>query len=210
MAQVSSELKIKGLENALKTLKRLEPDTVSQIRKDARKIAAPAVKGAKEEFRWAASVSRSYTPDKPGGKRRNKPELTPLSGMADGFLIKGRPATQWNASKALRGISFKLGGPRKKGRGKTFRMFTIGEWNAAGAIYDMAGKLGGSTNPDKTFEESLASVDKAHEADGKKGPSRFMYPGVISYMPHMEAEMLKIVQLVERRTNRRLIQWSKK
>lgn len=210
MAQVSSQLKIKGLDNALKELRRLEPDTVRQIRKDARKIAAPAVKGAKEEFKWAASVSRTYTPDQPGGKRRNKPALTPLSGMADGNLIKGRPATKWNSSKALRGISFKLGGPAKKRRtGKTFRMFSIGEWNAAGAIYDMAGKLNGVTNPEKTFEESLASVDKAHEADGKKGPSRFMYPGVISYMPHMEAEMRKIVEMIERRTNRRLIRGAK-
>ena len=209
MANVSSTQKIVGLENALKELKKLEPDTVRQLRKDARLIAAPAVKAAKEEFKWQASVATHYTPDQPGGKRKNKPELNPLPGMSRGLLIKNRPATKWIPSKVLSGISFKLGGAKKKGRGKTFRMFTIGEWNAAGAIYDMAGKLGGWTNPEKRFEESLAMVDKNHSKGGGKGPSRFMYPAVISHMPHMEAEMLKLVKMVEQKTNRRILKGGK-
>lgn len=208
MSNVRSDTKIRGLEQALKELRKLEPETVKTFRKEARAIAAPAVKNAKDEFRWQASVSSSYQPDRPGGRRRNKPALTPLSGMGNKSpLIKGRLDTKWDATRALRGISFKLGGPAKRRRGnRAYRMFSIIQNNPAGAIYDMAGKKGGWTNPSKRFEESLAAVDKTHKTGGGTGPSRYMWPAVEGSIPSMQTQMLVLIKGIEQATNRRIVQ----
>lgn len=208
MANVRADTKIRGLEQALKELRKIEPETVKTFRKEARMIAAPTVKKAKEEFRWQASVSSSYQADRPGGRRRNKPALTPLSGMGNRQpLIRGRVDTVWNATKVMRGIAFKLGGPAKKRRGnRAYRMFSIIQNNPAGAIYDMAGKKGGWTNPTKRFEESLESIDKAHKTGNGKGPSRYMYPAVTDSLPDMQEKMLVLVRRIEVLTNRRIVQ----
>jgi len=208
VANVRADTKIRGLEQALKELRKVEPETVKTFRKEARMIAAPTVKKAKEEFRWQASVSSSYQPDRPGGRRRNKPALTPLSGMGNRRpLIRGRADTVWNATKAMRGITFKLGGPAKKRRGnRAYRMFSIIQNNPAGAIYDMAGKRGGWTNPEKRFEESLESVDKNHKTGDGKGPSRYMYPAVTDSLPDMQEKMLVLVRRIEVLTNRRIVE----
>ena len=208
MANVRADTKIRGLEQALKELRKVEPETVKTFRKEARQIAAPTVKKAKEEFRWQASVSSSFQADRPGGRRRNKPALTPLSGMGNKKpLIKGRLDTRWDPTRVLRGITFKLGGPAKKRRGnRAYRMFSIIQGNAAGAIYDMAGKKGGFTNPTKRFEESLDSVDKNHKSGNGKGPSRYMYPAVQDSIPDLQAQMLVLVRRIEQATNRRIVQ----
>lgn len=206
MSQVRSTYQVKGLENALKELRKVEPETVKTLRKDARKIAAPAVKAAKKEFEWQASVSRSYQADVKGGRRRNKPAVTPLSGMADGVLIKGRSVTKWNPSKVKSGIGFRMGGPAKSRRSyKAFRMFTIIQNNPAGAIYDMAGKLKGATNPSKTFEESLEATENNHYSTTGKGPSRYMYPAVESHIPHMQEQMKALIRELEKKINRRIL-----
>lgn len=208
MANVRADTKIRGLEQALKELRKVEPELVKTFRKEARAIAAPALADAKAEFRWQASVSSSYTPDQPGGRRRNKPALTPLSGMGNKRpLIKGRLDTRWDATKALRGITFKLGGPAKRRRGnRAYRMFSIIQNNPAGAIYDMAGKKGGMTNPTKRFEESLAGVDKSHKTGNGKGPSRYMWPAVEGSIPDMQDKMLVLVRRIEQATNRKIVE----
>lgn len=206
MSQVRATYQVKGLENALKELRKLEPETVKTLRKDARKIAAPAVKAAKKEFEWQASVSRSYQADVKGGKRRNKPALTPLSGMADGLLIRGRNETRWNPSKVKSGIGFRMGGPAKRRRQyRTFRMFTVIQNNAAGAIYDMAGKRKGWTNPEKRFEESLEATENDHYSVAGKGPSRYMWPAVESHIPHMQEQMAILIRALEAKVNRRIL-----
>lgn len=208
MSNVRADTKIRGLEQALKELRKLEPETVKTFRKEARMIAAPSVKNAKAEFRWQASVSSSFQADRPGGRRRNKPALTPLSGMGNKHpLIKGRLDTKWDATRALRGISFKLGGPAKRRRGnRAYRMFSIIQNNPAGAIYDMAGKKGGFTNPTKRFEESLDAVDKNHKTGNGKGPSRYMWPAVEGSIPEMQEKMLILVRRIEVATNRKIVQ----
>lgn len=206
MSRVNSSYQIRGLENALKELRKVEPETVKKFRKDARLIAAPAVKNAKAEFRWQASVSSTYVPDKPGGRRANKADLTPLPGMSRGKLIKNRPQTKWDAKKVISGVKFRLGGGSKRSRGyKNYPMFSVVQMQAAGAIYDMAGKHGGSYNTDKQFEESLEAVDKTHKSTPGKGPSRYMYPGVEGSLPQMEAEMLDLVRQLERQINRKIV-----
>lgn len=206
MSQVKSSYQIKGLENALRQLKKVEPETVRTFRRDARKIAAPAVKNTKEELRWQASVASHYVPDKPGGRRANRAELMPLPGMSRGVLIKKRPQTRWDPKKVTAGIKFRLGGGSKRSRGyKNYPMFSIVQMNAAGAIYDMAGKHGGSHNPEKQFEESLAATEKPHKSTSGTGPSRYMYPGAEGSMDQMTAEMRDLVRALERRINKSIL-----
>lgn len=204
MSQVKSAHQIKGLDNVLRELRKVEPDTVRTLRKNARMLAAPAVKSAKDEFRWQASVASTYTPDKPGGRRANKAELQPLPGMSRGNLIKGRDTTKWVPSRIIGGIKFKMGAGSKRRRGyKNYSMFSIIQANAAGAIYDMAGKK--NSNPSKTFEESLAMVDKPHHGDGKEGPSRYMYPGVEAHLPQLEQDMKGLIRELEVKINKRIL-----
>lgn len=205
MSAVKSSYQIRGLENALKELRKIEPETVKKFRKDARLIAAPAVKQAKAEFRWQASVSPNYVPDKKGGKRVNTAALVPLAGMSRGKLIKNRPQTAWNPSKIIGGIGFKLGGGSKRSRGyKNYPMFSVLQKNPAGAIYDMAGKHEGTYNTEKQFEESLAKTELPHKSTSGKGPSRYMYPAVEGSIPEMQVEMLALIETLERQINRKI------
>jgi hypothetical protein len=206
MSQVKSSYQIRGLENALKELRKVQPETVKTFRKDARRIAAPAVKKTKEEFRWQASVASSYTPDKPGGRRANTADLLPLPGMSRGLLLKGRSATKWIPSKIVGGIGLRVGGGSKRARGyRNYPMFAIVQRNAAGAIYDMAGKHNGAYNPEKQFEESLEATQNPHKSTPGTGPSRYMWPGAEASVPEMQAQMLELVRRLEKQINRRIV-----
>lgn len=212
MSQVRSQTKVRGLEQAIKELKKIEPDYVKTVKKRAAAIAAPAVKDAKDEFVWQASRSAVYVPDKPGGKRANKPSLVPLSGMVRGELIKGRGGkTRWNPTAVKRGIKFKMGGPAKRARKyRTYRMFSIVQMDAAGAIFDMAGKRNGSYNPRKVLEESLEATDRSHKTGGGRGPSRYMWPAVEGSIPDMEKQLLVIVDEISTKVNRNIVVKSRK
>lgn len=205
MSRVPSAYQIRGLENALKQLRHVQPDTVKTFRRDARRIAAPAVKKTKEEFRWQASVSSTFQADRPGGKRANRADLTPLPGMERAQLIKGRPQTKWVPSKVIGGIGLRVGGGSKRARGyRNYPMFAIVQRNAAGAIYDMAGKHNGAHNPEKQFEESLDATQKPHKSTPGSGPSRYMWPGAEASIPQMQDEMLELVRKLEKQINRKI------
>lgn len=208
MSQVRGKVQVRGLEETLRTLRKLEPDMVKKFRADARAIAKPGIESARGELEWQAqtrSVSQ-YSPDRPGGRRANRPVNTPLSGMGRGVLIGGRANTAWNYQAARRGIGFRVGGPPKKRRaGKYYRLFSIIQNNPAGAIFDMAGKNKGTYNPKKVFEESLESVQVPHRSTSGEGPSRYMWPGVEGQIPNMEGEMVQLIAALEARINRKLL-----
>lgn len=208
MSQVRGTVEVKGLEETLRVLRKVEPEMVKKFRADARAIAKPAVDSARGEFKWQAQTRTlaQFQPDRPGGKARNKPDMFPLSGMTRGSLVRGRAETRWNPRKAVSGITFKIGGPTKKRRaGKYYRLFAIAQMNAAGAIFDMAGKHGGSFNPDKVFEESLESVQVPHRSTGGTGPSRYMWPAVEGQLPNMENEMRSLIFQLEVAINKKLL-----
>jgi hypothetical protein len=190
----STQIKIVGLEETLKELRKVEPQYVKDFRKRARVFAADAVVSAKKEFDHQSDGWRE--PDRP------------LVGMNRGSLVRGRNV-RWDARKARRSIKFKLGGPTKRTRvGKSYRMFAIMQADAAGAIYDMAGKR--NSNPKVRFEETLAEfVDIPHTRPQagrpNKGPSRYMYPGIEFYLPVLEERMLGLVRELEAKTNKKLV-----
>lgn len=190
----STQIKIVGLEETLKELRKVEPQYVKDFRKRARVFAADAVVSAKKEFDHQSDGWRE--PDRP------------LVGMNRGSLVRGRNV-RWDARKVRRSIKFKLGGPTKRTRvGKSYRMFAIMQADAAGAIYDMAGKR--NSNPQVQFEETLAKfVDIPHTRPQRgrpnKGPSRYMYPGIEFYLPVLEERMLGLVRELEVKTNKKLV-----
>jgi hypothetical protein len=82
-----------------------------------------------------------------------------------------------------------------------YSMFSIIQNNPAGAIYDTAGARGGSS----PFIDNLDSEDVPHrsgERKGRKGPSRYMWPGGEEHLPHLTATVHGIVQDVILRVNR--------
>lgn len=195
MTVPTSKVKVVGLEQALKELRKTEPEFVAAFRKQARANASEAVQAIKVEFDHTAR----------GWSNSNYP----LTGMRRGSVRKG-PDARWGKQKARRGIKFKLGGPRKSTRkGKAFRMFSLIQADAAGAIYDMAGKKGGTTNPEKQFEENLLAKDTPHQraqpGRPNKGPSRYMWPGAWFYLPQLEDRMTKMVHDLERKINKQLV-----
>lgn len=207
MSQVRSNGKVRGLEEALRELRKIEPETVKQFRRDARAIAKPAIESARGDLEWQSQTRTiaGFRPDRRGGRRANRPANTPLSGMGRGVLIKGRADTKWDFQKAKRGIGFRVGGPPKKRRvNKTYRILSIIQNNPAGAIFDMAGKHGGSFNPKKRFEESLQEVQVPHRSTSGVGPSRYMWPGVEGQLPAMQKEMMVLIRGIEARLNRKL------
>lgn len=189
----STNTKVRGLEETLRELRKIEPEYVKAFRKKARENASEAVVSAKKEF--------DHT--KQGWRRTT----APLANMDKGLLVRQRGMV-WNAKKARAGIKFKLGGPAKRTRtkGRPYRMFSIIQKDPAGALYDMAGKK--NSNPAKNFEDTLAGFDKPHRREQKGypmvGPSRYMWPGIEFYLPQLQDRMLTLVRELERKVNRNL------
>ncbi len=190
-------MKVQGLDQTIRRLKKLEPDYVKEMNRQIRKEAAPTIKSIKDYLKF---IDSDLTPfNSSGGK----------SGIGRGELVAGRGgATEWNKQLILRGIRFKLGGPKRKAQmgNKAYSMFSIIQANPAGAIYDVAGSrnLG---KPGNRFVENLQQEDVPHRAGerkGRKGPSRYMWPGGEEHLPHLTATVHGIVQDVILRVNREM------
>ena len=168
------------IQKALKAIKKVQPELIKQMRKDMRKEAQPAIKSIKAYLLW-------LDPDVEPFNNSNDSNIT------KGELIRGRGGkTRWRKSDILRGIRVKFGGPNRKARmGRTqYAIMSIYQANPAGAIYDQAG----SQSPQTVFNTNLAREDKAHkdgERKGKKGGSRYMWPGAESHLP-------KLIEAAER------------
>ena len=162
------------IQKALKAIKKVQPELIKQMKKDMRKEAQPAIKSIKAYLLW-------LDPDVEPFNNSNDSNIT------KGELIRGRGGkTRWRKSDILRGIRVKFGGPNRKARmGRTqYAIMSIYQANPAGAIYDQAG----SQSPQTVFNTNLAKEDKPHkdgERKGKKGGSRYMWPGAESHLPKL-------------------------
>lgn len=162
---------------ALKAIKKVQPELIKQMRKDIRKEAQPAIKSIKDYLLWV------------------DPDVEPFNNSGDsnirrGELIAGRGGkTRWSKEAILRGVRVKFGGPTRKARmgREQYSLMSIYQANPAGAIFDQAGSknLG---KPGNKFNENLEAEDKPHKAGerkGKKGGSRYMWPGAEDYLPKL-------------------------
>lgn len=184
----------KDIQAALKAIKKAQPELIKQMRKDMRKEAAPTIKSIKDYLHWV------------------DPDITPFNNSGDsrilkGELIKGRAGqTRWRKEAILRGVRVKFGGPNRRGRmGKTqYAIMSIYQANPAGVIFDQAGSrnLG---KPGNRFVENLEAEDKPHKAGerkGKKGGSRYMWPGAEDHLPQLSEAARGIMNGVIRDFNR--------
>ena len=178
------------IQKALKAIKKVQPELIKQIKKDMRKEAQPAIKSIKGYLLW-------LDPDVEPFNNSNDSNIT------KGELIRGRGGkTRWRKSDIMRGIRVKFGGPNRKARmGRTqYAIMSIYQANPAGAIYDQAG----SQSPQTVFNTNLAKEDKAHkdgERKGKKGGSRYMWPGAESHLPKLVIAAERILTGVTRKFN---------
>jgi hypothetical protein len=186
--------KDKDIQAALKAIKKVQPELIKQMRKDIRKEAQPTIKSIKDYLLWV------------------DPDVEPFNNSGDSRILKGEliagrgGKTRWRKEAILRGIRVKFGGPNRKARmGKTqFALMSIYQANPAGAIYDQAGSknLG---KPGNKFNENLEREDKPHkegERKGKKGGSRYMWPGAESHLPQLNAAATAIMNNVIKDFNR--------
>lgn len=192
MAQAKVINPNRDLAAAIKAIKKVEPDLIKSMQKDMRRAAAPTIKTIKDYAKWL------------------DPDLTPFNNSGDsnilkGELIKGRGgATRWRKEAILRGIRVKFGGGTRKSRmgRKQYAIMSIFQANAAGAIYDNAG----AGTSDSAFIQNLDNQDKAHKAgdrQGRKGASRYMWPGAESAMPMLREQATAILNNVIQDFNRR-------
>lgn len=183
--------KDKDLQAAMRAIKKVQPELIKQMRKDIRKEAQPTIKSIKGYLLWL------------------DPDVEPFNNSGDsrikkGELIRGRGGkTKWSREAIMRGIRVKFGGPNRKARmGKTqYAIMSIYQANAAGAIYDQAG----SRTPEAVFNANLEREDKPHkegERKGKKGGSRYMWPGAESHLPQLQAASKAIMDGVIKDFNR--------
>ena len=178
------------IQKALKAIKKVQPELIKQMKKDMRKEAQPAIKSIKSYLLW-------LDPDVEPFNNSNDSNIT------KGELIRGRGGkTRWRKTDILRGIRVKFGGPNRKARmGRTqYAIMSIYQANPAGAIYDQAG----SKSPQTVFNTNLAKEDKAHkdgERKGKKGGSRYMWPGAESHLPKLIEAADRILTGVTNRFN---------
>jgi hypothetical protein len=179
------------IQKALKAIKKVQPELIKQMKKDMRKEAQPAIKSIKSYLLW-------LDPDVEPFNNSNDSNIT------KGELIRGRGGkTRWRKTDILRGIRVKFGGPNRKARmGRTqYAIMSIYQANPAGAIYDQAG----SQSPQTVFNTNLAKEDKPHkdgERKGKKGGSRYMWPGAESHLPELRLAATRILADVTNRFNR--------
>ena len=192
MAQAKVINPNKDIAAAIKAIKKVEPDLIKSMQKDMRRAAAPTIKTIKDYAKWL------------------DPDLTPFNNSGDtnilkGELIKGRGgATRWRKEAILRGIRVKFGGGTRKSRmgRKQYAIMSIFQANPAGAIYDNAG----AGPSDSAFIQNLDNQDKAHKAgdrQGRKGASRYMWPGAESAMPMLREQATAILNNVIQEFNRR-------
>lgn len=164
---------------ALKAIKKVQPELIKQMRKDIRKEAAPTIKNIKDYLLWV------------------DPDVTPFNNSGDsnierGELVAGRGGkTKWKKEAILRGIRVKFGGPTRKMRmgRQQYSLMSIYQANPAGSIYDQAGSVN-LGKPGNKFNENLEAEDKPHKAGerkGKKGGSRYMWPGAEDHLPKLSA-----------------------
>lgn len=178
---------------ALKAIKKVQPELIKQMRKDIRKEAAPTIKNIKDYLLWV------------------DPDVTPFNNSGDsnierGELVAGRGGkTKWKKEAILRGIRVKFGGPTRKMRmgRQQYSLMSIYQANPAGSIYDQAGSVN-LGKPGNKFNENLEAEDKPHKAGerkGKKGGSRYMWPGAEDHLPKLSAAASDIMDKVVRDFN---------
>lgn len=109
---VNTSVQIVGVEDAIKQLRRIEPELRKQFNRDAADIARPAITEAQGKY----------------------PEM-PLSGMARQWNARGRALFPYSAAAARRNVKVKVDTSRK-----TRNVILIQQRNPGAVIFETAGR----------------------------------------------------------------------
>jgi hypothetical protein len=109
---VNTSVQIVGVEDAIKQLRRIEPELRKQFNRDAADIARPAITEAQSKY----------------------PEM-PLSGMARQWNSRGRTLFPYSAMAARRNVKVKVDTSRK-----TRNVILIQQPNPGAVIFETAGR----------------------------------------------------------------------
>jgi hypothetical protein len=113
MSGVTMKTEVFGIRDAVKTLKKLEPEVFKEFRKEAGTALKPITLEAQSTLNNAGPA--------------------PLSGMARKWVYKGRQLFPWSQTKAVRGVKVSL-------RPSKAAFLSVQQKDAAGAIFDIAGR----------------------------------------------------------------------
>lgn len=117
---VSNEIKVKGINEAIRSLNKIQPGLRKEFNNEARSIAQPATQAVRSAYRFV-----------------------PLSGMNRrwaGPAVKGRKAFPWNLDKARKGVDVVFNTDRR-----TLGTINIVQRDLGTAIFETAGRK--SPNP---------------------------------------------------------------
>lgn len=196
MATSALKLQIKGIQEALAELNKIDPRYRRQVTKDIKASGSTIISEAR-------AMVASFDNSKGNG--------APLSGMRRGSLVKGREV-RWDTKAAQNGYKIKVGARATRERYVNFtrrddlgnqytqqvafgalpyRLMVVQSLDPAAVIYDHAGR-----NTQSTFVSTLTA---------QEGPQpRVIDPIVTRNRPAVEADVLKTVKKVMDITNRNL------
>jgi len=127
VAEVSATIQVVGIQDALKTLNKIDKSLRREITKDAKKIAQPVIDDAKAAY--PASL---------------------LSGMNRNWTQGKNQKFPYSQQKARSGLTVKINTKKSN-----LSVITITQKNPSAAIIDMAGKKGGSNAQGARFIAAL-------------------------------------------------------
>lgn len=117
---VKTGVEVVGVKEAIKGLRKIDPELRKQFNRDVKAITAPVVDAA----------------------RGNYPQM-PLSGMSRTWTQRGRSLFPWSQSTARRGVTVKIDTSKK-----AVAAIKIRQTDPAASIYELAGKR--ASNPKGT------------------------------------------------------------
>lgn len=178
MADVA--VKFFGVREMLKMLQSVEPATYAQLRKDIRKIAAPAV----------SAVKSSVPPVSPFAGRREDGFSGHAGRTAYSGVTAGASITPFQRSRAFGSTTANLVAVTATGRNRQYGF----------NIVDMAGRGTGRGRRPKTVTKPYPykGGTRAHRLNGQgqamidalpKKPSRYFYPAIENQLPAIRGQV---------------------
>ena len=120
-------VEISGVKNAIKELRKIDPELRKQFNKDAKEVVRPVVEEAKSAY----------------------PDVV-LTGMLRTWTQNGIQKFPYSSRKARSGVKLKV-----DTRGKAVSIINVAQNNPAAVIVDMAGKKGGGSRRGEVFIANL-------------------------------------------------------
>ncbi len=171
---------VRGLEEALRILKEIDPELYKESRKRIKSDAKPMIQAAKDKLPdvpmsgWG--VSRARMQDMKGRKTLR---------TASGFPV-------YNPASARRGVILSIRNKRRKGYGGRSLLVAMVQNDAGGMIFDYARQRSNNN----LFVRGLNSRNPR--------PSRYMWKAAEENMGSVRASLRASIRDVEKTINRRL------